>query len=262
MKYVISDGGTIDVIKLFSKKMSDEVTIVVDANEPVHLLFLYEKKYNNVVPRSLIIDILKPIHVKISAWYDDFEVITDVIIKTKSNAECEYNFFVDGGFVTKHITTVTNGAGSRIAILGVYLLSGEQCCEIQTKQNHVIKKTTSSVNITGVVFDNASILYEGDIVVKDNAYGCQVHQINKNIVMGSNVHVNAKPGLRVANRDVICSHASATGGIDEDMLSFAHARGMTKQKAQTMILQGMLISVVSDTFLQEKIKEKIKMVAL
>ena len=85
-----------------------------------------------------------------------------------------------------------------------------------------------------------------------------MHQKNKNISVGTNAHIHAKPMLRVYNKDVSCSHASATGQLSLEVLMFARSRGLSDAQARALLIQGFLCSTVTDKFIQEKIITKIE----
>ena len=61
--------------------------------------------------------------------------------------------------------------------------------------------------------------------------------------------MNSNPQLEIYAEDVKCSHGSTTGQIDIEALFYLQSRGLSKAKANQLIMKGFVSDIV------EKIKQ-------
>ena len=71
--------------------------------------------------------------------------------------------------------------------------------------------------------------------------------------MSKSTEFNSKPELEIYADDVKCSHGSTSGNIDEDSIFYLMSRGLTKNQANEMIIEGFLNEVI-ETITEFKIK--------
>ena len=66
----------------------------------------------------------------------------------------------------------------------------------------------------------------------------------------------AKPELEIYADDVVCSHGSTSGAIDEDALYYLRARGLPKEIATDLLTQAFLAEAV-DEIEDEGLREEV-----
>ena len=66
---------------------------------------------------------------------------------------------------------------------------------------------------------------------------------NHNLVLNNGARADSIPSLKIRNNDVKCSHGSTTGRINEEQVLYLTSRGISKDEARQMILEGFLGSV-------------------
>ena len=123
------------------------------------------------------------------------------------------------------------------------------------KINHLASNTHSEVFNHGVnVFDN-KLSYYVDGIVPKNSNKCICNQDNQIINMNDGKSTIC-PNLLIDNYDVDSNHAAYIGSFKEDVLFYMMSRGISKDVASRLLLNGFLIN--SDSIDMNKIKEFIE----
>ena len=141
-------------------------------------------------------------------------------------------------------------------INGVMLLGGNQHHELKTNVNHRYENCKSSQLIKSVLLDKSNGTYQGKIHVDEKAQKTNGYQLSKALILSEKSEFNSKPELEIYADDVKCSHGSTTGNIDQDSLFYLMSRGISKEQANKMIVEGFLIEAI-ETVTDNSIKELI-----
>jgi len=141
-------------------------------------------------------------------------------------------------------------------INGVMLLNANQHHELKTNVNHIYEKCKSSQLIKSVLLEKSNGTYQGKIYVDKSAQKTNGYQLSKALILSENSEFNSKPELEIYADDVKCSHGSTTGNIDHNSIFYLMSRGLTKDQANKMILEGFLNEVI-ETITEENIKSLI-----
>lgn len=105
-----------------------------------------------------------------------------------------------------------------------------------------------------VLRNGATGVFQGKILVKSDAQKTDGYQLSKALLLDDNSNFLAKPELEIYADDVVCSHGSTCGEIDENSLFYLTSRGIPFAKAQDMLTLAFLneaieeieISVIAD----------------
>ena len=79
----------------------------------------------------------------------------------------------------------------------------------------------------------------------------------RNITLNENTEFNGKPELEIYADDVKCSHGSSSGNLDENKIFYLMTRGLNKNEAKKLLIDGYLMEVI-DKITDERIKAIIK----
>ena len=77
--------------------------------------------------------------------------------------------------------------------------------------------------------------------------------MSKALILSEKSEFNSKPELEIYADDVKCSHGSTTGNIDENSLFYLMSRGLTRDQANKMIVEGFLNEAI-ETITEPTIK--------
>ncbi len=144
-----------------------------------------------------------------------------------------------GGDYARQLTRSSlEGAGSEGRLLAVYLGDGEQMQDLRTFQEHVAPHTRSQLVFKGAVGDKARSVYTGLIGMRHGARRADASQTNRNLVLSEGAHADSVPNLDIEENDVRCSHASAVGPIDPELVFYLESRGVPPAAARRLVLLG------------------------
>jgi Fe-S cluster assembly protein SufD len=131
-----------------------------------------------------------------------------------------------------------DGKGGTSYLTAVYFADGTRMHDFRTVQDHIAPKTTSDLLFKGAVSDTARSVYSGLIRVGKEARGTNAYQTNRNLVLSEGAGAESVPNLEIETNDVICSHASAVGPIDDEQRYYLESRGIPPEVAERLIVLG------------------------
>jgi Fe-S cluster assembly protein SufD len=97
------------------------------------------------------------------------------------------------------------------------------------------------------VLKNGAVgVFQGKILVKAGAQKTDGYQISQALLLDDDSQFLAKPELEIYADDVICSHGSTTGAIDETALFYLQSRGVPKRAAQSLLVLAFLAEAIAE----------------
>ena len=162
-------------------------------------------------------------------------------VKSYSNSIFENFLFSSGSsFVKNEIHCDLLESFSSCFVNALIFLSNQQHHELKTNVNHRYEHCKSSQLVKSVLLDKSSGTYQGKIYVEKDAQKTDGYQLSKALVLSENSAFNSKPELEIYADDVKCSHGSSTGNIDQNSIFYLMSRGLSKEQANKMLVEGFL----------------------
>ncbi|MEE8442748.1 MAG: SufD family Fe-S cluster assembly protein, partial [Dehalococcoidia bacterium] len=155
-----------------------------------------------------------------------------------------------------HSETRMVGPGTRSEMLGLLFGEKRQHFDHYTLQDHRAPNTSSDLLYRSVLKDRARYVYYGFIKMRKEAQQSQGYQTDRNLLLTGRARADSIPVLEIEADDVKCSHASATGPVDDDQLFYLMSRGLPRLEAERMLVEGFLEPVVAKVplpWLREKL---------
>ncbi|MBN8866801.1 MAG: Fe-S cluster assembly protein SufD [Solirubrobacterales bacterium] len=149
-----------------------------------------------------------------------------------------------GGGGKVRMTTNLAGTGSEARVTGGYAGGNAQHIDYDTLQEHAAEHTTSDLAFRGVLADKSSAVWRGMIKVDEGAQQTDAFQECRNMLLSTEAHADAIPGLEILADDVACTHAAAIAQVDKDQLFYLESRGLNEETARTLVVEGFLQSLV------------------
>ncbi|APX88734.1 Fe-S cluster assembly protein SufD [Brevirhabdus pacifica] len=97
-----------------------------------------------------------------------------------------------------------------------------------------------------VLRNGAVGVFQGKILVKAGAQKTDGYQISQSLLLDEDSQFLAKPELEIYADDVVCSHGSTTGAIDETALFYLRSRGVEKAEAQDLLVLSFLAEAIEE----------------
>ena len=118
------------------------------------------------------------------------------------------------------------GPGSEARVTGGYAGGPGQHLDYDTTQEHAAPNTNSDLAFRGVLAAGATAVWRGMIKVDPGAQQTDAFQESRNLLLSTEAHADAIPGLEILADDVRCTHAAAIAQIDRDQLFYLTSRGL------------------------------------
>ncbi len=137
-------------------------------------------------------------------------------------------------------------------------LRADEQAALTTVQTHQGASSKSSVLIKTALSEQARSFYRGMIRIEPEASQAKADQQQKALMLSRLARTCAIPGLEVKTHDVQCWHGSAAGRFNKEELWYLMARGLSKEQAQRVLLEGFFNEeFLAGTQLGTKLKNRV-----
>jgi Fe-S cluster assembly protein SufD len=135
--------------------------------------------------------------------------------------------------------------GAACSTAGFYsVLHDGQYVDYHVDINHHAPHSSSEMLYKGILDQKARAVFNGRLHVKQDAQRITAYQANHNLLLSDTAEIYSKPELEIYADDVKCKHGATTGQLDEDALFFMRSRGIAKEEAMSILLQGFAQEIV------------------
>ena len=97
-----------------------------------------------------------------------------------------------------------------------------------------------------VLRNGATGVFQGKILVKAGAQKTDGYQLSQSLLLDDDSQFLAKPELEIYADDVICSHGSTSGAIDDDAMFYLRSRGVPEGEATDLLTLAFLAEAVDE----------------
>ncbi|MEN8253138.1 MAG: SufD family Fe-S cluster assembly protein [Patescibacteria group bacterium] len=133
-----------------------------------------------------------------------------------------------------------NSKGAEAIISGSFLVNKSNDLNINLIIHHKAPNTRAETSLKAVGKDRARIKLVAKIVVDKNCNGVNSFLTERVLLLSDKARAEAIPDLEIESDDVKCSHAASVSSISEKQIFYLMSRGISKQKAEEMIVEGFL----------------------
>jgi len=166
------------------------------------------------------------------------------VISLKENSVLNYNlkanssaclFFCDyAGFITE--INVNLDTNSSCELYGFFKNTNENT-DVITNVTHSGHNSKCDQDFR-FINKNSISSFKGLISVPKHIKNCESHMTNKNLLLDNTSQAFAKPELDIKNSNVVCTHSSTTGTLDEDQIFYIQSRGLSYQESVNMLVEA------------------------
>ncbi|HET7889676.1 MAG TPA: Fe-S cluster assembly protein SufD [Bradyrhizobium sp.] len=194
-------------------------------------------------------------HVRLMADSADAANITTAIFTIGAKARLTTFNMTSGGSLSRYQGYLTfAGEGAEVNANGVNLLNGRQHADTTLFLDHAVPNCTSREVFRAVVDDRAHSVFQGRIIVKPDAQKTDAKMMTRALLLSDEAEADNKPELEIFADDVTCGHGATTGALDESLLFYLRARGLSEKEAQALLIQafvGEAIESIASDMLRE-----------
>ncbi len=120
----------------------------------------------------------------------------------------------------------------------VALTNGLMQADTGSKMLHLGKNTRSRIVSKGISADRSSNSYRGLVRIAKNADGARNYSQCDSMLVGDQCSANTFPYVEAANSKAQVEHEASTSKISEEQLFYFESRGISREEAIGMILNG------------------------
>ncbi len=178
-------------------------------------------------------------HVMLQEWGREVWEIGAVRARIERDATLHSLLVGLGAEVVKtDVESILAGPGASSEMLGLVFGDGRQRYDIHTLQEHAAPHTLSDLLYKNAVKDKAVSSFIGMIRVHPGAQKTNAFQSNRNLILSEGSRAISDPKLEIMANDLRCTHGSATSRLNEEHLFYLMSRGLSREEAVRMVVEG------------------------
>lgn len=139
-----------------------------------------------------------------------------------------------------------DGEGADCQLRGGYMARGSQHVDNTTVIDHAVPYCESREVYKGVLDDTARGVFQGKIIVRQDAQKTDGHQLNRTLLLSPKAEIDTKPELEIYADDVKCSHGATAGEPEADQLFYLRSRGLDHRTALALIVEGFMVELLEE----------------
>lgn len=276
--YVPSDKKTVYPIIIINISDASEVNVL---NQPRNLIVIDKNASVTVIESFFALgsnasfcNIVNEVYVGENANLEHYKLqrqqgehyqhnFTQVFQEANTNIN-QVTLTLDGKFVRNTLQFYMNGQNCNTLLYGLYLLDGNQFVDNHTRVDHAQPNCFSDEKYKGILKDKSTAVFNGKIIVHQDAQKTNAYQRNQNILLSDEATVNTKPQLEIFADDVKCTHGATVGQLDEEPIFYLRSRGIPENVARKLLLNAFADDIAEKikipelvAILEEQIEKKI-----
>jgi len=138
----------------------------------------------------------------------------------------------------KYPSVILKGDDSVGEFYSVALTNNRQQADTGTKMVHLGKNSRSTIVSKGISAGHGQNTYRGLVKVLKSAEGARNYTQCDSLLMGSQCGAHTLPYIEVKNATAQVEHEASTSKIGEDQLFYCQQRGISREDAVSMIVNG------------------------
>ena len=150
-----------------------------------------------------------------------------------------------GGRISREtVGVLLSGAGADCQLDGLTLINERQLADTHSFIDHREPHCTSRQLHKCVVGDAAHAVFNGRILVRQDAQKTNSAQESRNLLLSQRAHIDTKPQLEILADDVKCSHGATVGQLDAEEMFYLRSRGLPEAQARNVLTYAFAAEVV------------------
>ena len=174
-----------------------------------------------------------------------FHIATTAVQQESKSTYASYAILIGGEIARHDLNVKLDGEHIESTIDGLYVGTGKQHIDNHTTMDHAHPHCNSFQLYKGILDEKARAVFNGKVFVREGAMLTDAKQLNKNLLLSKDAHVDTKPQLEIFADDVKCSHGATVGQLEEDELFYLRSRGLKTETARALLTFGFAEDVIS-----------------
>src|SRR3989344_3738903 len=156
-----------------------------------------------------------------------------------ANARISWTQVETGSAITwKYPSVILEGDNSVGEFYSVALTNNYQQADTGTKMIHIGKNTKSTIISKGIAAGHGQNTYRGQVRIAKSAQGARNYSQCDSLLLGSHCGAHTFPYIESQNSTAQIDHEATTSKISEDQLFYCRQRGLSPERAVSLIVNG------------------------
>ncbi|HZS27468.1 MAG TPA: Fe-S cluster assembly protein SufB [Candidatus Angelobacter sp.] len=163
------------------------------------------------------------------------------------NSKISWTQVETGSAITwKYPSCILQGENSVGEFYSVALTNNYQQADTGTKMIHIGKNTKSTVVSKGISAGHGQNTYRGGVKILKGAQGARNYTQCDSLLIGDKCGAHTFPYIEVKNASARMEHEASTSKIGDDQIFYLQQRGISKEEAVSMIINGFCKAVFKE----------------
>jgi Fe-S cluster assembly protein SufD len=190
-----------------------------------------------------------------------FHIATTQVNQQRGSNYTSYAISLGGEIARHNLNVALTDEAIETTIDGLYVVTGNQHTDNHTVIDHQKPHCASHQLYKGILDGRGRAVFNGKVFVREGALLTDARQLNKNLLLSAEAHVDTKPELEIFADDVKCSHGATVGQLEDEELFYLASRGIGQEKARALLTYGFAEDVISKIKLKS-IREQLDRIVL
>ena len=172
---------------------------------------------------------------KIQVEADNANHFGGTYVKQAEKSRFIHHNFAFGGSLARNDIHSDLETASECSLNGLYLGGKRQHIDNHTRINHLKPLGISREFYKGVLDERARGVFQGRVIVSENAQKTDSQMNNRNLLLSTDAEVDTKPQLEIYADDVKCSHGVTVGQLEDKSVFYLQSRGLDEVSARHIL---------------------------
>jgi Fe-S cluster assembly protein SufD len=173
-----------------------------------------------------------------------FHVGTVDVRQGRDSHLVQFSFATGARLSRTNVYTTLAGEGCGATLNGLFLGTGAQHVDHQTRIEHQAENCYSREVYKGILDDTAHGVWNGKVYVHPEAQKTDGKQENHTLLLSDRAVIDTKPQLEIFADDVKCTHGATIGRIDKTALFYMKSRGVGAARARQLLTYAFAADVL------------------
>lgn len=146
----------------------------------------------------------------------------------------------------KYPSCILRGDHSVGEFYSVAVTNGKMQADTGTKMYHIGKNTKSTIISKGISADESRNSYRGLVKISPKATNARNYTQCDSMLVGNRCSANTFPYIEVGNKTAQLEHEASTSKLNEEQIFYLQTRGLSKEDAINMIVNGFCKDVIRE----------------
>ena len=157
-----------------------------------------------------------------------------------------YDVNLGGKVVAPHHLAIISGKGADFKVNSLFFATGTSVIDMEYIMRIKGMESSGKISGNGAVIENSRVVFRGTVDIKKGAKNAKGEEQSRTTLLSKKAKAHAVPCLLVDENEVTASHAASIGTIEETKIFYLMSRGLSRNEALSIILQGTFEPLVEE----------------